>query len=241
MPSSSSSTTARVILIGSAAVLALAATAALAIGALSLWGNAQKDDQGYVSTDRERVATTSYALTSDDMDIDTGAPNWLFDHSDFGKVRLSAESRDGKPVFVGIAHTRDVDRYLARSAHATVTDFDSSPFRVTKDERPGEQAPTPPAELSIWDASVHGSGSQRLDWEAKDGSWSVVIMNADGSRGVDTTVRAGAKLGFLAPLGFTAIGGGLLLLVGAGTLLYFGVRPPRVPPAATTTMTTAAV
>jgi hypothetical protein len=61
-----------------------------------------------------------------------------------------------------------------------------------------------------------------------------VIMNADGSRGVDTTVRAGAKLGFLAPLGWGSIGGGLVLLVAAGGLLYLGVRPPRVPPAATT-------
>ena len=57
-------------------------------------------------------------------------------------------------------------------------------------------------------------------------------MNADGSRGVHTDVSAGARLSFLAPLGWSALGGGFLLLLSAGGLLYLGVRPPRNPPAA---------
>jgi hypothetical protein len=233
MTSSRPSNTARVLSVTGSAVVGLAALALLAVGALSLWGNAQKDRDGYVHTDRERVATTSYALATDDLDINGGGPSWLLDSDDYGKVRLSAESRDGKPVFIGVAHTRDVERYLGDTAHATVTDFDTSPFKVEKDEQPGGRAPVPPAESSIWAASSHGAGTQRLDWDIAEGNWSVVVMNADGSRGVDTTVRAGAKLGFLAPLGWGSIGGGVLLLVAAGGLLYLGVRAPRVPPAQT--------
>jgi hypothetical protein len=231
MTSPPPSNTARVLSVTGSAVVGLAALVLLAVGALSLWGNGQKDRDGYISTDRERVATTSYALATDDLDIDGGGPSWMLDSGDYGKVRLSAESRDGKPVFVGVAHTSDVERYLGGTAHATVTDFDTSPFKVEKDEHPGGRAPVPPAESSIWAASTHGTGTQRLDWDVADGNWSVVVMNADGSRGVDTTVRAGAKLGFLQPLGWGSIGGGLLLLVAAGGLLYLGVRPPRVPPA----------
>lgn len=216
--------------IGAAGVIALVATLLLAVGAVSLWGNAQRDDDGYISTDRGHVSTTSYALTSDNMDIDTDAPDWLLDGEDLGKVRLSAQSRDGKPLFVGVARTDDVQRYLAHTDYTTVTDFDTSPFRAEYADHAGASAPLLPAESSIWDTSVHGDGNQRLEWNVKPGNWSVVVMNADGSRSVDTTVSAGAKLSFLQPLGWASIGGAAVLLLAAGGLLYLGVRPPRVPP-----------
>jgi hypothetical protein len=220
-----------VLSIGGAAVLAIVATVLLAAGAISLWGDAQRDDDGYISTDREHVSTTAYALASDDLDIHGDAPDWLFDGDDFGTVRLSAQSRDGKPVFVGVARTSDVERYLAGTAYTTVTDFDTSPFRAQYDDHAGGGTPVPPAERPIWDDSVQGDGNQRLDWDVKSGDWSVVVMNADGSRGVDTTVSAGVKLSFLQPLGWAAIGGAAVLLLAAGGLLYVGVRAPRVRPA----------
>jgi hypothetical protein len=235
MPNSASANAPRVLSIAGSAVLAVAATALLAIGGLALWGNTQKDDQGYLSTGDGHVATASYALASDRLDIDSGAPHWLVDHSDYGKVRLDAQSRDGKPVFVGIAHTSDVNRYLAGAAHATVTDFHTGPFHIDADEHTGDRAPLPPAESSIWTASAHGTGTQRLDWDVTQGSWSIVVMNANGSRGVDATVSAGAKLPFLTPVAWSAIGGGIALLLAAGGLLYLGVRPSRVPPAPTAT------
>lgn len=231
MPSSTrSSSTARVLPVVGAAVLAIVATVLLGVGAVSLWGDAQRDDDGFISTDREHVSTTAYALTSDDVDIDTDAPDWLLEGDDLGTVRLSAQSRDGKPVFVGVARTRDVARYLSGSAYTTVTDFDTSPFRADYADHAGSRAPVPPADRPIWDASVQGDGNQRLDWDAKPGHWSVVVMNADGSRGVDTTVSAGAKLSFLQPLGWASIGGAAALLLAAAGLIYVGVRPPRVPP-----------
>jgi hypothetical protein len=230
MPSTRPSSTARVLSIGAAAVLAIVSTALLAAGALSLWGDSQRDADGYISTDREHVSTTAYALASDDLDINSDAPDWLLDGDDLGTVRLAAQSRDGKPVFVGVARTSDVERYLSGTAYTTVADFDTSPFRADYDEHAGTGRPVAPAERPIWDASVQGGGHQRLDWDAKPGNWSVVVMNADGSRGVDTTVSAGAKLSFLQPLGWAAIGGGVVLMLAAGGLLYLGLRPPRVPP-----------
>jgi hypothetical protein len=233
MSSSRPSTAFRVVSVGASAIAAIASLALLALGGVSLWGISQKDHEGYINTHREPITTTSYALTTDDMTIDTGAPSWVIDDGDFGKVRLSAQSRDGKPVFVGIARTSDVKRYLAGTAHSTVTDFNTSPFEVTYDEHQGTRRPVPPAESSIWTASVHGTGTQRLNWDVTDGSWSVVVMNADGSRNVDTTVSAGAKLPFLSALGWGSLGGGMLLMLAAGGMLYLGVRPPRTPPSHT--------
>jgi hypothetical protein len=51
------------------------------------------------------------------------------------------------------------------------------------------------------------------------------VRNADGSAGVAADVSAGAEVAFLAPLGWSLAGGGLLLLVGGVYLLRRGVRP----------------
>ena len=42
----------------------------LAAGGLLLWGDSRKDDQGYLSTRTERFATNTYALTTDNLDVD---------------------------------------------------------------------------------------------------------------------------------------------------------------------------
>jgi hypothetical protein len=236
MASPRTSNAGRVLSIVGAAVLAVASLAALAVGAVALWGNGHRDGAGFITTDREPVTTRSYALTSDDMTIDTGIPRWALDSHDYNRVRLNVRSRDGKPVFVGVAPTAEVDRYLRGVAHATVTDLDSSPFRVTYDERQGSKHPLTPAGSRIWTASSHGTGVQHLDWHVRDGSWTIVVMNADGSPGVHTQVSAGARLTFLAPLGWSALGGGLVLLLASGALFYLGVRPPRTPPAAPAAM-----
>jgi hypothetical protein len=52
-------------------------------------------------------------------------------------------------------------------------------------------------------------------------------MNADGSRGVDTRISAGAEVPFLGTLGWVSLGGALVLLTTAGTLLYLGLRTQR--------------
>ena len=112
-----------------------------------------------------------------------------YDTEDLGKVRLEVESRNDKPVFVGIARTSDVDNYLAGVSHTTVTDVDTSPFDADYDDHAGDRRPVAPADSHIWAASEQGSGKQTLHWEIEDGDYSVVVMNADGSLGVDADVR----------------------------------------------------
>jgi hypothetical protein len=79
----------------------------------------------------------------------------------------------------------------------------------------------------IWEASNQGSGRQSIDWEIEDGDWSVVVMNADGSAGVDAGVSAGASIAWLDEAGWISLGTGLFLLGIAGGLLYVGARPRR--------------
>ena len=212
-------------------VAAILAVGLIAAGAVLLWGDSKKDDHGYLSTGKDRYAASTYALASDNLDVNLDGAGWIMDRGDLGKVRLAVESSAGKPVFVGIARTSDVSDYLRSPSYTSVTDVDYSPFRASYRDHGGDRRPALPAEQAFWAASAHGSGTQTVAWDVQDGDWSIVVMNADGSRGVDTDISAGAKVPFLGTLGWVALGGALVLLMTAGTLLYLGLRTPRPPKA----------
>jgi hypothetical protein len=208
-------------------LLGLVALGLLAFGALALWGDAQKDDQGYLSTSAHRFSASTYAIATDELDLDLGGPGSVIERDRYGRLRLQATSNAGKPVFVGIAPTREVSAYLRGTAHSTVADIDTSPFRATYETHHGAARPAPPAAHRFWAASAQGSGRQTVTWDVEDGGWSIVVMNADGSRGVDARVSAGADVPFLDEVGWILVGGGFTLLVVAGGLVYLGARGPR--------------
>jgi hypothetical protein len=219
----------RIALVVTGALASLLAAGLLSIGGLALWGDSQKDSDGYLSTDTHQFEAGTRALATENLDVDLDGADWAMETNDLGQVRLQVESRDDEPVFVGIARTSDVSDYLAGVAHTTVTDVDTSPFEASYDDHSGDRRPATPADSQIWAASEQGSGKQTLNWEIEDGDWSVVVMNADGSAGVDADISTGAKVPFLDELGWTAIGsGGFVLIVGVA-LLVLGIRRPSNP------------
>jgi hypothetical protein len=202
----------------------------LAAGGAMFWGESQKDADGYLSTDSDRYATTTNAIATEDLDLGDGGTGWVVDKDAYGKIRLQVEPRGDKPLFVGIAPTDRVDDYLAGTRHTTVTDIDYSPFQADYRDSSGTAAPAAPAGQDIWAASTHGAGTQTLTWDVESGSWSVVVMNADGSAGVDAGVSAGANVPVLDDLAWAATATGVVLLGGALVLLIVGVRArPRRP------------
>jgi hypothetical protein len=219
----------RVASIVAGGVAAVLAVALIAAGTLLLWGDSKTDEKGYLSTGKERYAAGTYALATDNLDVDLDGAGWIMDRDGLGNVRLAVESSAGKPVFVGIARTSDVSEYLRGTAHTSVTDVDYAPFSASYRDRAGDRRPALPADQDFWAASAQGSGKQTVAWDLADGDWSVVVMNADGSRGVDTDISAGAKVAFLGTLGWVSLGGALVLLIGAATLVYLGLRAPRSP------------
>jgi len=217
----------RIALIVTGALATLIASALVAGGALALWGDSEKDADGYLTTDTHRFEAGTRALATENLDVDLGDADWLADTDDLGKVKVTAESRDGKPVFVGIARTSDVEDYLAGVPYTTVSDVETSPFDADYTRHSGQRHPVSPEHAGIWAASSHGSGSESIEWEIEDGDYSVVVMNADGSLGVDADVSAGANVPFLDELGWTAIGSGAFALVLAIGLIALGVRRPK--------------
>jgi hypothetical protein len=213
------------------ALAALLAVGAFAVGGVLLYADGHKGHDGYLTSASHRFHTKTYALATDHIDLDTDAPGWLVDGSGLGHLRVRATSNAGKPVFVGVARTRDVDAYLRSTAHATVTDVDYGPldrFRPSYRTRDGAR-PAPPAQQRFWTASASGPGARTLDWKARDGSWSVVVMNADASPRVDTAVKVATDAPWLTAAAWTSIGLGAVVAAIAAALLVAGLRPPRAP------------
>jgi hypothetical protein len=226
-PPPASHTPGRVLAVVAAGVIALVSLGLLTAGGVMLWGDAQRDSHGYVSTGSDPFTTDTYALATDNLDVNADGPGWVTSTDTYGKIRLAVASHTDKPVFVGIAPTSEVSRYLQGSSHDIVEDVSYSPFSADYRHHGGTWQPAAPATKRFWAASAQGTGAQTLTWDVRDGNWSIVVMNADASRGVDVGMSAGAKIDFLAPAGWTSLGGGVLLLVAAAGLLYAGVRPPR--------------
>ena len=218
---------ARVAAVVAGASIALVAFVLLLAGAGLRWVNGHKDAGGFLTTSTERFHTGTYALATDNLDIDGHGSGGLVSSDRYGKVRLRATSNDGKPVFVGIARSAAVRNYLSGSAYASVADIDADPFHADYVDHAGRGRPGAPADQSFWVASTHGAGRQSLTWDVRHGEWSVVVMNADGSRGVDAGVSAGADVPILSTLGWSALGIGTLLAAAGGGLLFLGIRRPR--------------
>ena len=195
------------------AFLLIAAASAL------LWASDYKTDDGYYTTSSHTYSSPTRALTTDSLDVN-GVPSWLNTSDRLGRIRIDpTTSASGKPAFIGIAHTRDVDAYLEQVAHDEITDLDLDPFTLDTARRAGEARPAMPAAQTFWAAS--STDGRTLDWKVREGEWTVVMMNADASPGVSVDAKAGAKVPFIGDLAlWLAIPGAIL---GALSLLLIVV------------------
>jgi hypothetical protein len=193
-------------------------------GAVGLWADrSSRDAGGYLLTPSRPLATQDFALESESLDMHWHGPAWLYPSRILGTIQLRATSAaPARPIFIGIARTRDADRYLDGVAHGQVRDISVSPFRVHNARTAGGPPRARPADTSIWVASAVGTGAQRLTWKVRSGSFTVVMMNADGSRGVAADVRAGATFPELGWIAGTLLAVGALLLAGSVLIMILG-------------------
>lgn len=217
----------------------------LLVGGLALgWAlMTQRDGDGFFTTPTEHISSPSVALTTRALDLgDLGPDDWWADR-DVATVRLRVTSREPGPVFVGIGPSDAVAAYLRDAPYDEITDItDNDPFRYTLTRHGGDADSAPaPTRQGFWTAQASGGGSQELTWDLRPGTYTVVVMNADGTAGVDVDVVAGGRLALLTPLaaGLVLVG---LALVAAGALLLVrgaGSASPGAPPARPGTRLTA--
>jgi hypothetical protein len=187
----------------------------LAAGGTAIWADTWKrDDNGYFSSHAHRYQTHTRAIATESITVGSYVPTWLA-----GKVRLDVAG--DKPLFVGIAPKRTVDAYLARIEHTEATRLDLDPFKVTYVDHAGKVDPGRPAGEPFWAARVAGRSGPLL-WRLRSGKWSIVVMNADGSRDVAATMGVGVKVpaALWVGIGLSLLGAALLAAAG----LIFAAR-----------------
>jgi hypothetical protein len=186
-----------------------------------------RDSDGYYTTGTERLATGTYALTAENIDLGSWGADAV-PKDVLGHVRIRAERPGGRPVFVGIGPHREVDAYLRGVAHAVVTDLNPPRYRIGAGGAPRR----PPSAERFWVASTAGSGRQAVTWKVEGGNWTIVAMAADGARPVVIDADVGAKVGWVLGVGIGLLVLGLLILAGGVVLIISMARRASTGPMA---------
>ncbi len=216
----------RVVLIVVGVIAALLSLASLAGGtALVVVDQTQRDEDGFLMSPSKDFSTATYAIVSESADVDFGGSESAA-RAILGDVRIRSES--DRDVFVGIARDTDVEEYLNGVEHSVVTDIGKDP---EYSDRPGGAPTSSPGDQDFWVASTSGSGEQTLEWEPEDGSWSAVVMNSDGSRGVASELSIGAELDAALWVGIVLLVVGALLAALAALAITSGARRRATPSA----------
>jgi hypothetical protein len=209
----------RVVLIVVGVIAALLSLGLLAGGtALVVVDQTQRDEDGFLMSPSEDFSTATYAIVSESADVDFGGSEGAA-RAILGDVRIRSES--DRDVFIGIARATDVEQYLSGVEYSVVTDIDKNP---DYSDHPGGAPTSPPDDQKFWVASTSGSGEQTLEWEPEEGSWSAVVMNSDGSRGVASELSIGAELDAALWVGIVLLVVGAVLAALAALAITAGAR-----------------
>jgi hypothetical protein len=190
-----------------ALVLALAGTAALG-------ANAFRDGSGFFNWPTATFTSGGYAIAMKTVDI-SKAPQWALDA---GVERVRVQASSDRRIFIGIARTADLDRYLRGTEHDAVSGLTYHPFRVDYDHTSGHAPARPPADERFWVESTEGARDVALNWKPRPGSWRAVVMNADDSRGVTADLKFGVRTSL-----FWWLGGGLLGTAALGAVIAWAL------------------
>ena len=215
-------------------LLALVSLGLLGSGGTVLWADSsQRDAAGYLTTGVHEFATSGSALATEQIDLGSAGTGWLYSPALLGKVRIRVTPASaGRALFVGVGPSADVDRYLARVRHTLISDFWASRVQAIG----GGTARSAPGSQGFWAASATGPGAQTLQWDPASGSWTVVVMNADGRPGINVRADLGATYPDLLGIAVGLLAAGAVFGVGAALLIAGAIRrrraalsAPRIP------------
>lgn len=201
-------------------LLLLVGVVSLGAGGTLLWANLAARHDGYLTVAAADYRTGGYAMTSDRVTLWGDGHLW-YQASLIGDVRVTATSADpATPVFVGIAPADAAEAYLATTHYSRLTHLSGGGDTIA--DHPGSAPAVPPVRSTIWAASATGTGTQTLTWPSHDGTWMLVVMNADGTAPVNAHIDVGITAPSLAWISAT-------LLIVAGLSLTAGVVLIAVP------------
>jgi hypothetical protein len=196
----------------------------LGAGGTGLWADRTQRDAGYVTTGMHEFSTTGSALATERTHLGSTGVGWLYSPALLGSVRIRVTpTRVGQSIFVGIGRSADVDRYLAGVEHAVISDFWTNKTEPVG----GGAAVSAPAKQNFWVASATGAGAQTVVWDPTRGSWTVVVMRADGRSGIDVGADLGARFPAVLWIALGVLVAGAVFLAGGVLLIASAFRGRR--------------
>jgi hypothetical protein len=202
-------------------LLVLGSLTLLGAGGTALWADRTQRDGGYATTEVHDFSTAGSALATVSTELGSAGIGWLYSPSLLDEVRIRVTpTSSGSGLFVGIGPSTEVDRYLAGVNHTVITEFWDEKVETVAGGQPGSA----PGTQDFWVASDTGRGERTLEWDPTDGSWSVVVMNADGRPGIDVGADLGARLPALPWIALGVLIAGAVFLAGGGLLIAGAVR-----------------
>lgn len=224
-----------VLLVFGIIVLLISLVPLLAGGGLMWVEKALRDSEGFYTTPVIQLEKDSYAIVTESANIDIGGDwKWIswgrrWDPADFLTLKIEGSSNNpSKQIFLAMAEASDLETYLQDVKYDEVTDFRIRRPSLEYADHLGASKPEAPTTQTFWTASAYGEGRQALEWGIEEGSYSLVLMNDDGSQGLDLAVSIGVKVPPV--VGWIGVGllvVGLVLLGVAVPMIYLAVRRPK--------------
>jgi hypothetical protein len=194
------------------------------------------DGYGYLGVSGVGLETDTQAIVFRPMHIDEMVIDeidgpmvryWHPDPGEFIDLRFTLDTNNGKDVFIGIAEKSEASPVFAGKSYYTIIDVDmdgpnDSHPDITYMRYSGDPIEVSPADLGIWTATAYGD-ELTLEWEPREGDYWIVIMNLDGSPGVDVDAGLGVKAPFLDLIGRGLLFGGIVCFGLGAVIIYIAV------------------
>jgi hypothetical protein len=180
-----------------------------------------RDRDGYVTSRTMAIASPTAAVTAEGLVVHpSDAVGRRLTGLD--AIRITVTRADQTPMFLGVAAERDVDAWLAGTAHDQLTGvYNLTNARYERAAGTIRSVGSPAAQ-PFWLATARGTGTVTLDWTPGDGRFAIVLANADGAPIVAGDVVVAAKVPALWPIGSGLVAGALVALVFAAVLSFLG-------------------
>lgn len=206
-------------------ILALVSLGLLITGLVGLiFDQTQRNSDGFLESGQVEFDSNGYAVVAGGLTVDTAVPGWLQAENVIGDIRLTVESTDGSPVFLGVADADAAEPFLADLAYDEVREITGFDYKVTYTPHTGDAPAAAPSEADVWSAWTAGPGEQTLTVELEAGDWVAVVMNADGTAGVGVTGMAAAEFPALTPVAITLLVAGVIGLAASAIPIFLALR-----------------
>jgi hypothetical protein len=202
--------------------------------ALGVIGAVARDSGGFVTSPTGSLHSAGYAIATQQMVVRSDQPS--LPHRLLGDVEVKVTPTGGKTLFVGLAPTVKVNRYLGDARVSVLQRFHRGHAEYT--QRGTGRLTVAPAGLPWWtEQTLVRNGTRSLVWAVHNGRWSVVVMNADASRGISADAAVGAELPVLPWIvvgmllvGVVMGGAAVAMILIPARMVTHDRRTPRVAP-----------